>query len=227
MFLDLSFKIGYFEMGKEGLGEERSGSQHVDAAQIMELVRAKVRPHKEKVLAARRMRDGTGGSGDGRGRGETGSGGASSSGHKGGVGGSSSSSRLAATDVFGGAGGDKMDLVAWLAAFRSHQKQTSRDEVWIYIDEQMEPLGVCPLTYWRRRSDLEGLQAMALDYLAIPATTAASERTFLQGRNLITWQQHRLDPERVRACFILKSWVDLKPGCRLGKAAKDLLAKAE
>ncbi|CAI5498226.1 unnamed protein product [Closterium sp. Naga37s-1] len=232
-FLDPSFKIGYFQMGTEGMGEEEGsghvvGAQHVGANQILELVREKVRPYKEKALEAKRKREGTGGGGGaGRGRGETGSVGASSSnGRQGGGGGSRSGSRLA-TDVFGGAVGDKMCLVARLAAFRSRQEQTTRDEVQIYIDEQMEPLELCPLAYWRRRNDLESLQAMALDYLAIPATSAASERTFSQGRNLITWQRHRLGPERVEACFILKSWVDLKPGCKLGKEAKDLQAKAE
>ncbi|CAI5534795.1 unnamed protein product [Closterium sp. Naga37s-1] len=107
-FLDPSFKIGYFQIGKEGLGEEGSGShaaQHAAVAQILELVRAKVRPYKEKALAARRKRDGTGrGGGAGRGRGETGSGGASSSGREVGFGGSRCGSRPA-TDAFGGAVG--------------------------------------------------------------------------------------------------------------------------
>ncbi|CAI5498623.1 unnamed protein product [Closterium sp. Naga37s-1] len=100
--------------------EEGSGSHHVAAAQILELVRAKVPPYKEKVVAARRMRGGTGGGGAGRGRGETGSGGASSSGRKGGVGGSKGG-KGSTTDAFDGAVGDKMGLVARLAAFRSRQ----------------------------------------------------------------------------------------------------------
>ncbi|CAI7797752.1 unnamed protein product [Closterium sp. NIES-54] len=210
-FLDPSFKIGYFQMGTEGMGEEEGsghvvGAQHVWVDQILELVREKVRPYKEKALEARRKREGTGGGGGG----ETGSVGASSNGRQGGGGGSRSGNRLA-SDVFGGTVGDKMGLVARLAAFRSRQEQTTRDEVQIYIHEQMESLGVCALAHCRRRNDLDGLQAMALDYLAIPATSAANERTFSQGRNLITWQRHRLGPERVEACFILKSWVDLQP----------------
>ncbi|CAI6011490.1 unnamed protein product [Closterium sp. NIES-65] len=65
-----------------------------------------------------------------------------------------------------------------------------------------------------------GLEAMAKDYLAIPATSAASERLFSQGRNLITWQRHRLGAERVEACMTLKLWIASYPGTPLGKAAK-------
>ncbi|GJP56989.1 hypothetical protein CLOM_g16034 [Closterium sp. NIES-68] len=73
--------------------------------------------------------------------------------------------------------------------------------------------------------DLPALQAMARDYLAIPATSAASERMFSQGRNLITWQRHRLGAERVRACMTLKSWIATHPGERLGGLAAQALTE--
>ncbi|CAI7866302.1 unnamed protein product [Closterium sp. NIES-54] len=230
-FLDPSFKIGYFEMGGDGGDKEseRSGGGGTACCSGKGAVRAKLVPYKAKAVAAREKRERAEGAGRGaRGRGGGNSSGGSSSGRGGGAGkkGGAASGRPA-IDSFGGVDGDRRSLRARLEEYRSRQEESVRDEVQIYIDERLEPLGTCPLSYWRRRNDLEGLQAMALDYLAIPATSAASEHKFLRGRNLITWQRHSLGPERVRACMILKSWVDLNTGCKLGKAAAKLLELAE
>ncbi|CAI5508928.1 unnamed protein product [Closterium sp. Naga37s-1] len=225
-FLDPSFKLGYFQMGKEGSTEGGAqNAQHVAAEQVLELVRAKWRPYKDKAVALREMREGGGSSAGASGR--VGIEGGSSSTRDGGGAGSSKGGKGLANDAFGGVVGDQSSLMARLAAFRSRQTVTIKDEIQDYINEQMEPMGVDPLAYWHRKGeDLEGLQAMVLDYLAIPATSAASERTFSLGRNLITWQRHRLGPERVEAVMLLKSWVETHQGCKLGKAAKALLEKA-
>ncbi|CAI5990104.1 unnamed protein product [Closterium sp. NIES-64] len=230
--LDPSFKIGYFEMDGEGGDKESErprGVHHVAVERVLALVRAKLVPYKAKAVAAREKRERAEGAGRGaRGRGGGNSSGGSSSGRGGGAGrkGGAAGGRPA-IDSFGGVDGDRRSLRARLEEYRSRQEESVQDEVQIYIDERLEPLGTCPLSYWRRRNDLEGLQAMALDYLAIPATSAASERNFSRGHNLITWQRHSLGPERIRACMILKSWVDLNTGCKLGKAAAKLLELAE
>ncbi|CAI5976320.1 unnamed protein product [Closterium sp. NIES-64] len=230
--LDPSFKIGYFEMDGEGGDKESErpgGVQHVAVERALALVRAKLVPYKAKAVAAREKRERAEGGGRGaRGRGGGNSSGGSSSGRGGGAGRKGGAAGGRPTiDSFGGVDGDRRSLRARLEEYRSRQEESVRDEVQIYIDERLEPLGTCPLSYWRRRNDLEGLQAMALDYLAIPATSAASERNFSRGRNLITWQRHSLGPERIRACMILKSWVDLNTRCKLGKAAAKLLELAE
>ncbi|CAI7859418.1 unnamed protein product [Closterium sp. NIES-54] len=220
-FLDPSFKIGYFEMDGDGGDKESErpgGVQHVAAERVLTLVRAKLVPYKAKAVAAREKRERAEGAGRGaRGRGGGNSSGGSSSGRGGGAGrkGGVAGGRPA-IDSFGGVDGDRRSLRARLEEYRSRQEESVRDEVQIYIDERLEPLGTCPLSYWRRRNDL-----------VIPETSAANERNFSRGRNLITWQRHSLGPERVRACMILKSWVDLNTGCKLGKAAAKLLELAE
>ncbi|CAI5528522.1 unnamed protein product, partial [Closterium sp. Naga37s-1] len=142
-FLDPSFKIGYFEMDGEG------GDKESERPGGVQHVAA------ERVLALHS----SGGSSSGRGGG---------AGRKGGAAGS-----CPAIDSFGGVDGDRRSLRARLEEYRSRQEESVMDEVQIYIDERLGPLGTCPLSYWRCRNDLEGLQAMALDYLAIPATSAA------------------------------------------------------
>ncbi len=48
---------------------------------------------------------------------------------------------------------------------------------------------------------------MAQDYLAIPATSVASERTFSAGGNMITNKRSNLIPKTVRAVQCLRSWI--------------------
>ena len=48
---------------------------------------------------------------------------------------------------------------------------------------------------------------MARDYLAIPATSASSERLFSSGKHLITDSRNRLNQETIQACECLKSWL--------------------
>lgn len=47
---------------------------------------------------------------------------------------------------------------------------------------------------------------MARDYLAIPATSASSERVFSTGRHLISDTRNCLSAKTIQACLCLKSW---------------------
>ena len=47
---------------------------------------------------------------------------------------------------------------------------------------------------------------MARDYLAIPASSAASERAFSAGGNMITNKRASLVPKTVRIAQCLRSW---------------------
>ncbi|CAI5461332.1 unnamed protein product [Closterium sp. Yama58-4] len=233
-FLDPSFKLGYFELpvdeeGREdgggtregGEGEPASTTSHIDAGKVLATVRAAYRPYLEKARQAREMAEGREGSVRVGGQRAL----ASTSSRA--VGSSSRGGRGLGTNAFGGQDGDCRGLVARLATYRDRQAPAVTDEIQIYLGERLESLDTDPLAFWRRRTDLVGLRAMALDYLAIPATSAASERLFSQGRNLLHWQRHRLGPERMRACMILESFFDLHPGCQLWKTAKVCLEKAE
>jgi len=47
---------------------------------------------------------------------------------------------------------------------------------------------------------------MALDYYAIPATSAPSERVFSMAGNLISKKRTRISSENVRYVLCLRSW---------------------
>ncbi|KAA1067121.1 hypothetical protein PGTUg99_017221 [Puccinia graminis f. sp. tritici] len=50
---------------------------------------------------------------------------------------------------------------------------------------------------------------MARRYLAVPATSAASERVFSQGRRIVSWQRSSLEPETIEQLLCLKEWYQL------------------
>jgi hypothetical protein len=70
-----------------------------------------------------------------------------------------------------------------------------------------------PLQWWLKtgQTAYPALARAARDYLAVPATTAASERVFSQGRQLISWTKHNLSPQMVEASMCLRSWFDHLP----------------
>ncbi|CAI7804983.1 unnamed protein product [Closterium sp. NIES-54] len=93
------------------------------------------------------------------------------------------------------------------------------DEVSRYLSERVR-CDVTALKYWRSATNMQTLRRMARDYLAIPATSASSERVFSLGRNLISWKRHRLASQRTRAVMILRSWYSSHPGQRIGKGRR-------
>ncbi|CAI5496570.1 unnamed protein product [Closterium sp. Naga37s-1] len=93
------------------------------------------------------------------------------------------------------------------------------DEVSRYLSERVR-CDVTALEYWRSATNMQTLRRMARDYLAIPATSASSERVFSLGRNLISWKRHRLASQRTRAVMILRSWYSSHPGQRIGEGRR-------
>ncbi|CAI5990661.1 unnamed protein product [Closterium sp. NIES-64] len=93
------------------------------------------------------------------------------------------------------------------------------DEVGRYLSERVR-CDVSALEYWRSATNMQTLRRMARDYLAIPATSASSERVFSLGRNLISWKRHRLASQRTRASMILRSWYTSHPGQRIGEGRR-------
>ncbi|CAI5513129.1 unnamed protein product [Closterium sp. Naga37s-1] len=94
----------------------------------------------------------------------------------------------------------------------------SDDEVERYLRDDVVQTS-SPLEYWRDAKNMDTLKEMARDYLATPATTAASECVFSKGRNLITWQRHRESTDTVRSCATLKSWYETHLGQHPGDGA--------
>ncbi|CAI5491954.1 unnamed protein product [Closterium sp. Naga37s-1] len=93
------------------------------------------------------------------------------------------------------------------------------DELSRYLSERVR-CDVTALEYWRSATNMQTLRRMARDYLAIPATSASSERVFSLGRNLISWKRHRLASQRTRAVMILRSWYSSHPGQRIGEGRR-------
>ncbi|CAI7895660.1 unnamed protein product [Closterium sp. NIES-54] len=91
------------------------------------------------------------------------------------------------------------------AAARAGGGGTSmEDEVDRYLAEL--PVSDVPaLQNWQRARNMDTLRQMARDYLAIGAASAASERAFSTGKNLISLHRHRLNTERVSASMTLRS----------------------
>ena len=76
-----------------------------------------------------------------------------------------------------------------------------------YLHEDVELNGVKILPYWAsRQATFPKLCMMAHCYLAIPATSASSERVFSKGRRILSWQCASLKPKSVEELLCLKDW---------------------
>src|SRR5277367_832011 len=71
------------------------------------------------------------------------------------------------------------------------------------IDEEINPL----LWWQAHSSEFPIVSDMARDFLAIQATSVASEQAFSVAGNTITKTRNRLLPETARACLCVKSWL--------------------
>jgi hypothetical protein len=56
------------------------------------------------------------------------------------------------------------------------------------------------------------LAAIAKDHLAIPATSAESERVFSVGGDIVTKKRNRLSPSTLRYLICLRNWGIISPG---------------
>jgi hypothetical protein len=77
-----------------------------------------------------------------------------------------------------------------------------------YCRQPCSDADVMPLQWWKENEQtFPNLAKMAKDYLAIPGTSASSERAFSGGSQLITAFRCSLSPSTVSACMLLKSWL--------------------
>jgi hypothetical protein len=64
-----------------------------------------------------------------------------------------------------------------------------------------------PLAYWKMNCGAHPqLAKMARDFLAIPATSAPSERCFSKARSLLPYTRNRLGPDKIQEQMLLDSW---------------------
>ncbi|CAI5963510.1 unnamed protein product [Closterium sp. NIES-64] len=198
-FLDPRYKTVFFQLPK---WEARNAAhvtevggcarrvQDVDEGTVIRLVRARMAEYQARVNTRRQGGEVTSDTGGAIGPSSV-TGGASGTTGAGG----------------GGGGGFEHSIFDEMDALEAAAGGGAQDEVDRYLAEPRQR-GGCPLAFWRAREDVTVLREMARDYLAVPATSAASERAFSQGRNIITWQRHRLTAGRVRAVMAIKSWME-------------------
>ena len=92
---------------------------------------------------------------------------------------------------------------------KSAEKRAKKDELECYLDIGIEDIEDGNLlSYWRNNSQRwPTLALMARDYLTIPSTSAASERSFSVGRDTIGLNRHSLQSTTIEASVTLRSWL--------------------
>ena len=85
---------------------------------------------------------------------------------------------------------------------QTHNNELERYLALEYNDE------ISSLTWWKAHSvEFPVLSQMARDFLAIQATSVASEKTFSVASNTLTKIRNRLHLKTARATLCLKSWI--------------------
>ena len=79
------------------------------------------------------------------------------------------------------------------------------NELRAYLEEPADDQDMDSLSYWRVKIGCNG--SMARDYLAVPATSASSERCFRTGRDLLAINRMSMVPETMEASMILRSLI--------------------
>ena len=98
-----------------------------------------------------------------------------------------------------------------LGIFEVEERTSSADELQKFCDSNDKLAGGTSaevLAWWKINSrKYPNLSKMAKDFLAIPATSASSERLFSSGKHLISDTRCSLGPTTIEACQTLKSWI--------------------
>ncbi|KAF0534278.1 zinc finger bed domain-containing protein ricesleeper 2-like [Gigaspora margarita] len=63
------------------------------------------------------------------------------------------------------------------------------------------------MAYMLHETDYPNLARIARDFLAIPGTSVPVERIFSNSADLISSKRHSLNPETIKICMCLKSWL--------------------
>jgi len=93
--------------------------------------------------------------------------------------------------------------------FKRRKLDKLSDEVQTYLYDTATPKwDDDPAAWWRANNQrFPVLAKMARDYLAIPGTSASSERAFSKAGLLITDRRTRLGAASIKACILLQSWL--------------------
>src|SRR6266487_5359919 len=87
--------------------------------------------------------------------------------------------------------------------------QSVTNELDLYFDSHPPNDNVMPLDWWKiHMTEYSVLSRMAQDYLTIMSTSVPCEQFFSIAGKQITQTRNRLNPDTIRACLCLKSWLE-------------------
>jgi len=91
---------------------------------------------------------------------------------------------------------------------QKNRKTIDELESYLSLGPEVVPAGPNGLLlYWKTNCcKWPHLASMARDYLAVPASSAGSERSFSTGRDMLGLNRHSLLPESMEASIRLRSW---------------------
>ncbi len=93
---------------------------------------------------------------------------------------------------------------------RFPKKMDIHQELQLYLETPGESADINPLYWWKTNSlNYPRLSEVAKKVLAIPATSAASERIFSTARLVMPWNRTRLAPDTMRAIMCLRNWLNI------------------
>ncbi|KAH9466715.1 hypothetical protein Pst134EB_001762 [Puccinia striiformis f. sp. tritici] len=88
-----------------------------------------------------------------------------------------------------------------------HTTTDLKSEIHRYLNELAEPTETRILEYWHRKQDIyPSLSATAKCFLAIPATSASSERVFSKSKTIVGPQRASLSATSIEHTLCLKEW---------------------
>ena len=91
---------------------------------------------------------------------------------------------------------------------REYESEPSYEDLFEDVQPTADSFRGPAHNYWAgRREKFPLLSLMAKDLLSIPATSAASERSFSVGRDAFGLPKNRLDPHTAEALVCLRSWL--------------------
>ena len=86
--------------------------------------------------------------------------------------------------------------------------EAGRDELDAYVNSPRASADADMLQWWAmNESKFPVLAAMARNYLAVPATSAPSERAFSLGRQVVSTFRHQLETDTIQHTMCLKAWM--------------------
>lgn len=91
------------------------------------------------------------------------------------------------------------------------KNQSLEEEFKTYIKSPTERHTTDPLQWWNsQKKSYPALSEVAKSVLAIPASSAASEREFSTARIVMPWNRCRLDPDTLKALMCLRHWLKIE-----------------